>query len=252
MLLREKPELRVRLQRRPDLMRRAVRIAVFRKAKGLAAVAVRWVARRRMWRREKARYAALVGALEGCAKAAERARRNKFQASEAVLNLALYFLIAERDIQLVKVDALTHPDAWRRSLSSRVILLTLHELELDKAGGKRLRQALEDASVPESLRQEVAEALRMVRSAQQKAQKLFATLRNSTIAHRDSDAITQYRQITELDGLLVLKASADFYTGVEAFMKVMPRLLMHVGGMQGLFSQLIAQVKKKTHEQSNP
>jgi len=198
-----------------------------------------------MARTERERAIALDKALKICASQALRARREMFEASEAVFNLALYFLIAERDIQMVKVDALTHPDAWHRSLYARVILLTIHELEFDKAGGTRLRQALEDASVAVELRQEVSAALRNVRSAQKKAQKHFAELRHSTIAHRDADAITQYRKIVALDSLEIVKIAAEFYAGTQAFMAVMPRLLIAVGGMNGLISQLVAQHKRK-------
>jgi len=170
-----------------------------------------------------------------------RARRDGFGASEAVYNLALFFLVAERDIQTLKVDALTHPDLWTRSLCARVILLTIHELELDKAGGNKLRQALAITKAPPDLLQEVSAALRAIRAAQQKAQKQFAELRHSTIAHRDADAITQYRRIIELDGLSVIRTAAEFYAGTHAFMEVMPKLIAHVGGIRGLLAQLLAQ-----------
>jgi hypothetical protein len=160
-----------------------------------------------------------------------------------VFNLALYFLVAERDIQTVKIDALTHSDAWTRSLCARVILLTIHELELDKAGGNRLRQALDDTNVSPELRQEVTSALRIIRAAQQKAQKQFASLRHSTIAHRDADAVTQYRKITELDSLAIVQTAAEFYSGTHAFMTVMPRLITHVGGISGVVAQLVLQTK---------
>lgn len=205
----------------------------------------RRISRHRMAHSERKRAKAIDHALKACAREALRARHEKLEASEAVFNLALYFLIAERDIQLVNVDALTHPDAWHRSLYARIILLTIHELEFDKAGGNRLRQALEDASVVLELRQEVAAALRAVRSAQKRAQKQFAALRHSTIAHRDADAIAQYRNISELDSLAIVRTAAEFYSGTQAFMDVMPRLLTAVGGMNGLISQLIAQSKRK-------
>ncbi|MDP2066152.1 MAG: hypothetical protein Q8K38_09300 [Burkholderiaceae bacterium] len=246
MLLRQQRENRRLLKQRPDLVRRFVRIFMLRKAREIGQAIARRISRSKLLRSEKKRTKALVGALEACGREALRARRNKLEASEAVFNLALYFLVAERDIQAVKVDALTHPDSWRRSLYARLILLTIHELELDKAGGTRLRKALEDASVPEELRQEVAAALRSVRSAQQKAQKQFAALRHSTIAHRDADAIAQYRRITELDSRSVIQTAAEFYTGTQAFMEVMPRLLGHVGGMSGLISQFIAQNRRGT------
>lgn len=230
------------LRQRSEVVRRVVRIFVIRKARELGQRIARRISRRRMLRTEKVKAKALRGALEACGREAMRARRNGFHASEAVYNLSLYFLVAERDIQTLKVDALTHPDAWTRSLCARVILLTIHELEIDKAGGNRLRQALVDTNVPTELRQEVSVALRTIRSAQQKAQKQFSELRHSTIAHRDADAITQYRKIVELDSLGVLKTAAEFYAGTHAFMDVMPRLISHVAGTTGFIAQLVLQM----------
>lgn len=232
------------LQQRPELVRRFVRIMMLRRSLALGRAVARRIARWRMIRSERKRGRALVGALETCAREAMRARRNGLHASETVFNLALYFLVAERDIQTVKVDALTHLDKWARSLYARVVLLTIHELDLDKAGGNRLRRALDDTHAPLELRQDLAAALRMVRTAQQKAQRQFADLRNSTIAHRDADAISQYRSISEIDGVTVLQTAAEFYAGTHAFMDVMPKVLSHVGGMSGLISQLVVQVKK--------
>ena len=93
------------------------------------------------------------------------------------------------------------------------MLLTIHELEIDKAAGTKLRQALDDANAPEELRNAVTEAMRAIRKSQSRAQRQFAYLRNATIAHRDPDAIRQYRDIVEIDGLEVTKVSAEFYEG---------------------------------------
>jgi hypothetical protein len=227
------------LQQRPEVARRMIRIFLIRKARDISQRIARRISRRKMLKCEKPRMDALREALDMCGREAMRARRNELLASEAVYNLSLYFLVAARDIQTMKIDALTHPDAWTRSLCARVILLTIHELEIDKAGGNRLRQALSDTEAPEELRQEVSVALRTIRSAQQKAQKQFAELRHSTIAHRDADAITQYRKISELDSLSVVQTAAEFYAGTHAFMDVMPRLISHVAGTTGVIAQLV-------------
>jgi hypothetical protein len=228
------------LQQRPELIQRFIGIWWMRRLRPIGHRVARFLARIRMSGRERRRYRQLLGAVKVAAKAARRARFHNLPASESIYNLALYFLIAELDIQSVKVDALTHPDPWRRSLCSRVILLTLHELDLDKAGGSRLRDALEQASVPDELRREVYASLRAVRTAQQKAQKQFSALRDSTIAHRDGDAIGQYRAITSIDSLEIINTGLEFYSGVGKFMGVMPRLILHVGGWEGVVSQVLS------------
>ncbi|RYZ73779.1 MAG: hypothetical protein EOP09_01395, partial [Proteobacteria bacterium] len=106
------------LQQRKELVNRYVRLVVHRWMKRKALDLARRLSRPRLQWSERRRRLALVSALETVALETARARRLGFDASTVVLNLGLFFLIAERDIQAVKIDALTHPDAWKRSLSS--------------------------------------------------------------------------------------------------------------------------------------
>jgi hypothetical protein len=234
-------------QQRKELVERYVRLSVrrwmLRKAQNLA----RRLSRPRLQWSERKRKDALVSALETLVLEAARARRLGFEANTVILNLGLFFLIAERDIQAVKIDALTHSDSWKRGLAARVMLLTIHELDIDKVAGNRLRQALDDGATPEDLRQEVTEAMRAIRKAQSRAQRQFAYLRNSTIAHRDPDAIRQYRDIVEIDGLEVMKIAADFYTGTEKFIEMIPRLLVHLSTLQGMIGQLKSQAARRSN-----
>lgn len=205
----------------------------------------RRLSRPRLQWSERNRRLALVSALETLALATGKARRLGFEANTVILNLGLFFLIAERDIQAVKIDALTHPDPWIRGLAARVMLLTIHELDIDKVAGNKLRQALDDCETPESLRQEVTEAMRAIRKAQTRAQREFSYLRNSTIAHRDADAFQQYCDITEIDGLEVTKTAADFYAGTSKFIEMIPRLLAQMTTWQSMIGQLVAQETRK-------
>jgi hypothetical protein len=229
------------LQQRPELVNRYVRLAVRRWMMPKTLSLARRLSRPRLQWSERARKKALVATLKTLALETSRARRLGFEANTVVLNLGLFFLIAERDIQTVKIDALTHPDAWTRGLAARVMLLTIHELDIDKVGGNKLRQALDDCAMPECLRQEVTEAMRTVRKAQTRAQRLFAYLRNSTIAHRDADALRQYRDITEIDSLEVTKVAVDFYAGTNKFIEMIPKLLAQMTTWQGMIGQMVAQ-----------
>lgn len=232
------------LEQRKELVDRYFRFAMrkwmVRKARAFA----RFLTRPRLQWSERKRKAALVSALETVALEAARARRLGFSANTVILNLGLFFLIAERDIQAVKIDALTHPDAWQRSLAARVMLLTIHELDIDKVAGSKLRQALDDGQTPEVLRQQVTDAMRTIRKAQSRAQRQFASLRNSTIAHRDPDAIQQYRDIIDIDGLEITKIAAEFYAGTSKFIEMLPRLVTHLSTWQGVIGQLKAQSER--------
>lgn len=214
---------------------------MLRLCKALSRFVMRYV----LSMRERKRLEALIAALSEVSIQATRSRRYEFASSAVVLNLALFFLIAERDIQAVKIDALTHPDAWRRKLCARIILLTIHELDLDKVAGNKLREALVDAGVSEETKNQATLAIRAVRKAQQKAQKEFAFLRNATIAHRDPDAVVQYRSIAEIDEMEVCRIAGDFYQASHLFLNIIPELLIRVGTMPGLMSQLQAQANRR-------
>lgn len=211
----------------------------------LARSIERRISRPRLLWSERKRKQALVSALATVAFEAARSRRNGIEATSVVMNLGLFFLIAERDIQSVKVDALTHHDPWVRGLAARVMLLTIHELDFDKVAGSKLRKALDDSKVPEDLRTAVTEALRSVRRSQSRAQRQFAYLRNATIAHRDPDAVRQYRDILEIDGLEVTKVAAEFYEGTSRFMDVLPRLLAHMSTWPAMVGQFTSELDRK-------
>jgi hypothetical protein len=194
--------------------------------------------RRLLTYRDRKRERALANILTEFAKQVVKSRRYGFESSVTLLNLGLFFLIAERDIQAVKIEALTHPDPWKRSLCARIILLTIHELDMDKVAGGKLRDALTNAGVPEDAKRQATQALRSIRNAQQKAQKKFAFLRNATIAHRDPDALLQYQSITQIDEMEVLRISAEFYNGTQLFLDVLPSLVLEVGTLPGLLNQI--------------
>lgn len=229
------------LQQEPRLIERYVRLLMHRTARR----ASRFIMRRVLPIKERERERVLVSTLAEFAKQAAKSRRYDFGSSAVLLNLALFFLIADKDIQTVKIDALTHPDPWRRSLCARVILLTIHELDMDKVAGNKLREALADAGIPEAARLQITQALRAVRNAQQKAQKQFAFLRNATIAHRDPDALLQYRSISGIDEMTVLRIASEFYEGTHLFLSVLPDLLLRVGTMSGLLNQLKARSSRQ-------
>lgn len=233
------------LQQRKELVERYVRMAVRRKVRRIAYALARRISRQRLQWSERKMKMALASALKTTAYEAARSRQRGFDATTSVLNLGLFFLIAERDIQSVKIDALTHPDSWQRGLAARVMLLTIHELDIDKVAGNKLRQALDDGKVPDELKDSVTDAMRTIRKAQSRAQRQFAYLRNSTIAHRDSDAIRQYRDIMEIDGLEVAKVATEFYAGISKFMDVLPRLLLHLSTLSGMIGQLTAQQERR-------
>lgn len=162
-----------------------------------------------------------------------------FEASKHFYNLALFVLLADRDLLLIKRDALTHPDPAVRNLNLRLMAMTIYEFNISKvAGERRVRGYLESMSIPDDVRSEVTAALRSVRKAHTDARKSFTELRNATLAHRDADALLQYRLIRDLREEKVLDVAIQFYDGAAQLLQVLPKVLYLGGSMPGLFSQM--------------
>ena len=91
---RNSSEKRHLFKQQPELVRRFVRIFMIRKGREIGQALARRLSRRKMRHAERPRSKALNSALEVCGREAMRARRNRLSASEAVLNLALYFRLS--------------------------------------------------------------------------------------------------------------------------------------------------------------
>jgi hypothetical protein len=216
------PTTRRKLLDQPqEVIRRWIRIKMI----GKAAVLARAYMRLRLRLKERKRWKALQGAFNAIKDQAIKCEHKRYEALRTIFNIALYILLIERDIQSLKIDALTHPDEWTRKLCARLILLAIYEWDIDKVSGVALRDALMTIRVAEEVKTEAVEALRAVRAVQGKAKKKFSALRHATIAHRDPDALAQYRAIRNLRTEEVLATAAEFYAGAERFIAVVPRMM---------------------------
>mgnify|MGYP000051834872 CR=1 FL=1 len=170
---------------------------------------------------------------------AERASKTKNECVKTLMNMGLYYLVAEKDIQCVKIDALTHPDEWRRNLCLRVILLTIHEWNVSKVGTGNLKELFDRSNVSEGSQKELFFALRQLRKSQKEAATLLQSERNSVIAHRDPDALKQINMIESLDVKKVLHAAGLFYDSSSLFLAALPKVLQQAGSVEGLFSYML-------------
>lgn len=158
--------------------------------------------------------------------------------SRTIFNVALHFLLAERDIQALKVDMLTHPDAWMRGLAMRVTLLTIYEWDLDEVTGRRFREALSNLGIPEASKEDMTKALRAVRKTRERITKRFGDLRNNAIAHRGADAVAQYKLIADLRQEEVLPLVAEFYDAVHLFVGALPDVMLVAGSLSAYLKQM--------------
>lgn len=201
----------------------------------------------RLWLpiKERKQTKALDQALTTFKDLAVKFETGQYFATSTIINIGLYFLIAERDIQSLKIDALTHPDEWRRKLCIRVILLTLHELDADKVSGLELKRALDFVGVADELKVEATQALRVIRSVHEKIEKKVGSLRNTAIAHRDRNALVQYRSMENLEKDEALAIASEYYFGVRRLIDVLPKLLVQASAPESLLRQLVHSEREK-------
>lgn len=188
-------------------------------------VIARIVVRRRLPWIERKRQKALEDAFETIKSLAIKSEHGKMRGFSTLINVGLYLLIAQRDIQAAKIDALTHPDEWTRRLCARVILLTIYEWDADNVSGRSLQEAFDLMLIPDELRREANSTLRELRKIRERATKKFSLVRNATIAHREPNALIQYRAIRDLNVQDVFDTAIDFFAEIETFMSVLTRLI---------------------------
>lgn len=212
-------------------------------------VARRW-ARWKLPRREKRNRVEALKAFETVRFFAHKNEHGKMRGTATLFNIGLYLMIAHRDIQAIKIDALTHPDEWTRKLNARIILLTIYEWDADEVTGKALQEAMDLMLIPEDLRKEANTALRRLRKIQERAQKKFSFIRNAAIAHRDPNALTQYRAIRDLNVKEVWDIAAEFFAEIESFMGTHTRLMLAGNTLDSYLRQWSASTKIEEEEKS--
>ena len=186
---------------------------------------------------ERNRRKALERAFETIKYYAIKNENGRFRGTSVIFNMALYLLIADRDIQAVKIDALTHPNEWNRKLNARIILLTIYEWDADKVTGRALRDALDSLMIPDDLKSQAVAVLRGLRLVQRRVTKNFSFVRNATIAHRDPNALAQYRAIRDLKIDEVMAIAVEFFDAVEQFMAVLTQILLAGNSVQSYLRQ---------------
>ena len=168
-----------------DVPKAVVQRYMRRRIRSSTDAMVRAFMRWRLPRLERKRKQALEAAFETAKYYAIRHESGNFPALTVLFNVSLYLLLASRDIQALKIDALTHPDEWTRKLHARIILLTIYEWDADKITGRGLKAALNAIQASAAVKAQAVDALRALRLVQRKVVKEYSFVRNAAIAHRD-------------------------------------------------------------------
>ncbi|WP_339456406.1 hypothetical protein [Pseudomonas sp. EA_65y_Pfl1_P120] len=223
----------------PQVVRRWFAIKAIRNFRPYIEGSIRYCLRVKLMIREKKRSEALTDALHATV---ENFKKSKsaihFESLKIFFNLSLFFLLAEKDIQAVKIDALTHADEWKRNLSLRIILLVIHEWDMSKAApANKLKDAYKIAGISEDLINEMNLAFRKINKAHARAKQLLSSARHTTIAHRDADAMLQYEMIMKIDPLSTMEVASSFYEGADLFVKTLPKVMLEASSTHSLLKQ---------------
>jgi hypothetical protein len=97
-----------------DVPKPVVQRYMRRRMSSLAHAVARMFMRWRLPWLERKQKKALEAAFETAKKYAMKNEHGRFPAVSLLFNVGLYLLLAARDIQALKIDALTHSDEWTR------------------------------------------------------------------------------------------------------------------------------------------
>lgn len=197
----------------------------------------RAVVRQKLRWTERKSTAALEQAFDTFKTFAIKTEHGRLQSSHLLNKMGLYLLIAARDIQAAKRDALTHPDEWTRRLHARLILLTIIEWNMDAVAGQKLKAALDTMKIQDELQREMAAALRRLRKIKERVGKDYTFVRNVAIAHRDPDVLAQYRAIRDLDTDKLYEITAEFFRAVEQFVAAHIKLMHASSSIASVLAQ---------------
>lgn len=167
-----------------------------------------------------------------------KAQKNNFESSFLILNIALFFLISERDFQSIKIDALTHPNKDKRNILLRYIVLNIIERDIDKVAGQSLKKALNVISLDKNLQQKLFDALREIRKTHEQIEKKYTSLRNISIAHRDVDSLLQEQTIQDIDPKEIFSFASKYYAAAEEFIHLMPYVIAQTGTIKSILNQI--------------
>ena len=240
MRLQQTVKQKRRLRDAPKPVRdRWMRIKALNWAHKIARACMRWI----LPIAERQRRKALEQTFQTVKHYAIKSENGRFRGSSILFNIGLYLLIADRDIQAIKLNALTHPDEWTRKLNARIILITIYEWDADKVSGRAFKETLDVMMIPDDLKARAIEVLRSLRLVQRKVTKHFSFIRNATIGHRDANALAQYRAIRNLRVEDVMAIAGEFFAAIEEFVDVLTQIMLASSSFNSYLRQWIESEK---------
>lgn len=176
--------------------------------------------------------------LETTVKQYKTINEDLFPASKRFFNIALYFLLAERDVQALKADAFAHPNETKRNIALRALLLTIYEWDMGKVTGRRMQFIYESTGLSDSTKDKLVTALKGLKQARKAIENEMSEARHNTIAHREADAFRQHEIISQLNIMRFSLSLTKFYEASDALLKALVEAMLEIGTMKSLFHQV--------------
>lgn len=180
----------------------------------------------------------LCKSLKEAVKQYRRINEELFPGSKRFFNIALYFLLAERDVEALKADALSHPNETKRNIALRSLLLTIYEWDMGKVTGRKMQFIYESTGLSDSTKGQLVTALKGLKQARKAIENDMSEARHNTIAHREADAYRQYEIISELNIMRFSLSLTKFYEASDALLKALVDAMFEIGTMKSLFYQV--------------
>jgi len=187
---------------------------------------------------------AINTAIETTVKQYRNTNEEHFPATKQFFNIGLYFLLAERDIQALKADAFAHPNETKRNIALRALLLTVYEWDMGKVTGRRMNFIYETTGLSEKNKKAVVDSLKELKQARKGVEKKLSETRHNTIAHRDADAMRQYKIISNLEVMDFTPVLTEFYAASDKLLKAMISALYEISTMKSLLHQIVNREKR--------
>lgn len=197
-----------------------------------------WRLHRKLEREFHEKEKIINGTIETTVKECRKVNQDLFPATKQFFNIALYFLLAERDIQALKADAFAHPNETKRNIALRALLLTIYEWDMGKVTGRRMQFIYESTGLSDSSKNMVVNALKRLKKARKIIENEMSEARHNTIAHREVDALRQYEIISELKIMDFSIALTNFYEASDSLLKSLVSAMLEIGTMESLFHQV--------------
>ena len=148
-----------------------------------------------------------------------RFARHGLTHQERIWNLALYLLLLESDLEMLKYDGVLALTKRRRSFVARLLAVQLYEAYQDLAHlmGKDLRESLGELGAGDETMAALGALAKRLNQLKRKHQADLKEVRNVAGAHRDKDAALQWRMVDETSLASIMEASAELYTVIREF-----------------------------------